>query len=133
MNEAKRTELEQAKRTELEVVRIIHIITVLYILLGWMSNDILFLFVYIFGLINLKVHWFNNNDTCSLTLMEHKLTGKKTNETFFHQLVSPFYNIPENELGGIIHFATDFLFVLAVVKFLSHRDFFNFKSKGQAL
>lgn len=38
------------------------------------------------------IHWATNDDTCGLTLMESRLTGKSPEDTFLGRVIKPVYN-----------------------------------------
>lgn len=44
----------------------------------------------------LWLHWYLNDDTCFLTLVESKLRGIKHTSSFFHTLVNPVYKIADD-------------------------------------
>ena len=60
----------------------------------------------------LGLHWVTNDDTCVLTIIESKLRGKKSTETFMGKLISPVYKITSIE----IHILTAILFLYALYK-----------------
>jgi hypothetical protein len=42
-------------------------------------------------------HWSVNDDTCALTLMEQKITGKNKDETFFGRVMGGIYKMEDND------------------------------------
>jgi hypothetical protein len=70
----------------------------------------------------LKVHWYANDDTCALTLMEQKLTGVKKSESFVNQVVNPIYKISDKDTRNISSFATDILLIVILFKLVFHKD-----------
>ena len=47
-------------------------------------------------------HWMMNDDTCALTQLEAKITGKDPSKTFISQVVSPIYKINDNQAKDLI-------------------------------
>jgi len=60
----------------------------------------------------IMLHWYTNNDTCVLTIIESKLRGKKSNDTFMGKLIKPVYNVTSREM----HILTIGLFIFAILK-----------------
>ena len=42
-------------------------------------------------------HWSVNDDTCALTLMEQKITGKNKDETFFGRVMGGIYKMEDTD------------------------------------
>lgn len=67
-------------------------------------------------------HWYTN-DTCLLTEIEKKITGKHDNETFIGKILKPIYNISKFE----IKFITFCLWCISITKlYWYHGCLFNF-------
>jgi len=98
------------------VIQTIHLIFILFVLFGILSNDPLFLLLYLFTLISLQLHWFMNNDICFLTLVERVLTGRSNEESFMHRIVSPIYKIPDRQLAIISKIAVYILIAATLYK-----------------
>lgn len=88
------------------VVRLIHIAFVVYLVLYPFLIDYycyrcsfqektLFHLLYLMVCVSLLVHWFFNDDTCFLTLVESRLSGKPISEGFIYSIVSPVYKFPD--------------------------------------
>ena len=67
-------------------------------------------------------HWSVNDDTCALTLLEQRVTGKNKEETFMQRLVGPIYKMDDTDLNNA---TKTLLFVLwGVAQYrLGHFDF----------
>ena len=48
------------------------------------------------------IHWMTNDQSCCLTLLESKLRGVGTTESFIHKLVTPVYNAPEETTAVLV-------------------------------
>ena len=73
------------------LITIIHVVIVIFTIIGPFSNNKNLLIVYTalaFSLIN---HWSFNDDTCCLTVIENKISGSES--SFIHKIVSPIYKI----------------------------------------
>jgi len=75
------------------------------------SNPVILLY-YCFIIFFVAFHWYMNDDTCVLTIIESKLRGKKSTDTFMGQLLKPIYKVSETE----IHLLTAGLFLIALYK-----------------
>jgi hypothetical protein len=82
-------------------ISILHFIFIVYILFGWTSDKLLFLFCHIFICLFLMLHWVTKNDMCALTLLESSLRDIPMKDTFMKRIVSPIYVI-RNETMTII-------------------------------
>ena len=45
-------------------------------------------------------HWSVNDDTCALTLLEQRVTGKHKDELFMQRLVGPIYKMDDSDLNN---------------------------------
>lgn len=49
----------------------------------------------------LWVHWSLNDDSCVLTLLETKLRGVDSSQSFVHSLVSPVYKVRDADMRAV--------------------------------
>ena len=94
------------------MIRLIHILFILFIILGVFFKDPFLILLHSCVLITLILHWYFNNDICSLTLMESKIRGIPYTKGFIHSLIGPFYNISNKEIKVF----TYFLIVVDLIK-----------------
>jgi hypothetical protein len=106
-----------------DFVRLLHILLVLFVLFGSASNSYGILTLHVAVCISLLVHWVANSDTCSLTLLESKLRGVNTQETFMHSIVSPVYKIESSTLSRLSYFATILVLVISLRKLYMSEEF----------
>ena len=102
-------------------VKLLHFLFLIYIISypfinakSFCHRDIevtLFHVLYLTTCVSLLVHWYLNDDTCFLTLLEAKLRGKKISDGFIYQIVSPVYKFPSNHL-------TKLSYTLVIVNFI---------------
>lgn len=77
----------------------LHLVFIIFITTTpFITDNPFILLYYCFISFFVMVHWYLNNDTCVLTLLEAKLRGKKDNETFMGRLIKPIYNISSKEV-----------------------------------
>lgn len=71
---------------------------------------------------SLLVHWATNQDTCVLTLLETKLRGIESEDSFFYSLVAPVYLIPDTTLKLVVTGATLGLWAVSLKYVYTNRD-----------
>lgn len=54
----------------------------------------------------LWLHWALNDDSCALTLLETKLRGVDSSESFMHSLVSPVYKVRDADMRTVCWLAS---------------------------
>lgn len=77
---------------------LLHILFVLWVVIVPFTNNEPMLVLHLMIMPFLWFHWVLADDTCALTLMERHLRGVSSNESFFHNLVSPVYKIQDKDL-----------------------------------
>lgn len=98
-------------------IRVLHILFIIYILIGlFIGNDKMYIILYITTIISLKIHWYANDDTCALTIIEQIITNKYKDETFVHRIISPIYKIENDKLNILSKIITDIYLIMAIVK-----------------
>ena len=91
----------------------LHLLFIIFVVsTPFVTDNPFILLYYCFILFFVMVHWYLNNDTCVLTLIESKLRGKKDSETFMGRLLKPIYNVSSDE----IKYFSLFLFLFAFLK-----------------
>jgi hypothetical protein len=83
-------------------IRVIHILLVLFIIVVPFTNSEYFLTLHAIGIPGLIIHWVTNNNLCSLTLLESKLTGEQIDNTFIGKIVHPFFEINDYTIYTIV-------------------------------
>jgi len=69
-------------------------------------------------------HWYVNDNTCALTLLEnhirYKLNGKMpdNNDMFMYRLIAPIYDFKKNneDISGLIYIITIIVWIIACYK-----------------
>jgi hypothetical protein len=100
------------------VVRLLHVMFVVWVLWVPFSNNEPMLVLYMFVIPFLWMHWLLNQDTCALTLLERYLRGVDSSESFMHNVVSPVYVIRDDQLRAVCWVASAVLWLIALRKVL---------------
>ena len=100
-----------------DTIMLFHICVILFIILApFVTNIPSILLLHICACITLLVHWWANNDICSLTIIEGMLRGVDRKESFTHQFIGPLYNISSTEWNSICKVITISVMLLSVYK-----------------
>lgn len=106
----------------IKIIQVMHLVLITFVLGGWVDNNLLTMILYISTIITLQFHWIGNNDTCFLTLVEQKLSGKPKKETFFGRLMKPVYKLDNEFQTQLSYFITSVLLVIVLYKFKYSKD-----------
>jgi len=71
---------------------------------------------------SLMAHWYFDQDTCFLTLLESMLLGKPMDSSLMHQLVSPVYKIKDKDVKSFVWLVTPLLAVISAQRLWLQRD-----------
>lgn len=96
----------------------LHIAFVLWVLIVPFTNNEPMLVLHLFVLPFLWFHWWVNDDTCALTLAERSLRGVSSEESFFHNLVSPVYKIQDSDVRSASWVISILLWLVTLAKVL---------------
>jgi hypothetical protein len=99
------------------LIRFLHVLFIMFMLLGWVSNDPQILLLYIVTSISLKVHWCFSDDTCALTLLEQMITNVDKHESFMYKIVNPIYKIEDDVLSECSKLFTSIFLLVSLYKF----------------
>lgn len=103
------------------MIYIFHVIVIVFVLLAPFSNIPAFLILHVTFSFSLILHWYNNNNECSLTYMEAKLRGLDRTESFTHKFIAPLYDISKTEWSRICYIVTIVLMCVSIY-YLYHSD-----------
>ena len=108
---------------------VLHMLFLLWVLIVPFTNNEPMLVLHLIVMPFLWFHWWLNDDTCALTLMERHLRGVESEESFFHSLVSPVYKIKDKDLRTVSWVLSVALWLITVSKVLKRpamvRDVFT--------
>lgn len=93
-----------------------HICIILFIIFAPFTNILYFLILHVTFSISLLVHWYNNNNICSLSLFESKLRNLNHTQTFSHRLISPIYDISETNLSKLSYIIVITTMIISIYK-----------------
>lgn len=103
------------------MIHLFHVVVIVFVLLAPFSNIPAFLILHVTFSFSLIVHWYNNNNECSLTYMESKLRGLDRTESFTHKFISPLYDISKTEWSKLCYIITIVLMSVSIY-YLYHSD-----------
>lgn len=95
---------------------VLHIAFVLWVLIVPFTQNEPMLVLHLIIIPFLWFHWFLNDDTCALTMMERHLRGVPSDKSFFHNLVSPIYKIQDEHIRTISRYASIALWLVTLSK-----------------
>lgn len=85
------------------IIWLFHFILVLFVILAPVSKMPSILIIHITFCMSLIIHWINNNDVCSLSVLESKLRGLDYTQSFTHKFIGPVYNISKKSWTKILY------------------------------
>jgi len=88
------------------LIRIFHWTIIAFILLAPFSNIPSLLILHITFSSSLLIHWINNNNMCSLSIMESKLRGLDYTESLTHKFISPLYDVSKTTWSSFCYVIT---------------------------
>ena len=105
---------KESKGLQLIIQSVHFVVALYYVLTPLIATNVTVLRDYVILSAFLWLHWFTNNDTCALTMLECWVCDLPESETFFGKLVKPVYNITSYH----IYFAHFTLVGIAVAKII---------------
>lgn len=108
---------------------VLHVLFLLWVIAVPFTNNEPMLVLHLMVMPFLWFHWWLNDDTCALTLMERHLRGVPSDQSFFHNLVSPVYKIKDRHVRMASQWASLVLWLITLSKVLKRpgmiRDVFT--------
>jgi len=98
------------------MINLFHIIVILFVLFIPFSNIPMLLLLHIVFSMSLLVHWYNNNNQCSLTLLESKLRGLDVTESFTYKFIAPLYDVSKTDWSKICYSFTIVLMIVSIYR-----------------
>lgn len=98
------------------VIRALHLALLGFVALAPFTSNRTLLVLHVLLVPFLWLHWALNDDTCALTLLENRLRGVSSEQSFCHALVSPVYKIRDGTARAVCWVASVALWLLAVRK-----------------
>lgn len=104
-----------------------HLIIILFILFAPFCNIPAIIFLhFVFGL-SLLVHWINNQNICSLSLIESKLRGINYTQSYTHKFIAPVYDISESDWSTFCYVITIVLMFVSIYALYTSQRIKNMK------
>jgi hypothetical protein len=110
----------------LVIITILHIIVILFVLITPFTNYNYFLFMHAIIVPFIMLHWYLNNNTCSLTIAEKeirkRMNGGNNNvdddECYTYKFIAPIYDFNKNheEYSNFIYILTSGLWLITLYK-----------------
>lgn len=106
------------------IIILLHITFILFVVLTPFIGDERLLILHIITIPFMMAHWYVNDNTCALTLLEnhirYKLNGKMpdNNDMFMYRLIAPIYDFKKNneDISGLIYIITIIVWIIACYK-----------------
>lgn len=95
---------------------VLHLLFLLWVVVTPFTNNEPMLVLHLMVMPFLWFHWWLNDDTCALTLMEQHLRGVQQEDSFFHSLVSPVYKIRDSDMRTVSWIASIVLWLITLSK-----------------
>jgi hypothetical protein len=104
------------------IIHVFHCFIVLFIIFVPILTSIpIVLLLHTMGSFTLLVHWWSNNDACSLTLLECTLRGIPKDEAISQRFIGPLYNINDSTQTQLIYITTILLMCWSVYKLYNNK------------
>jgi hypothetical protein len=103
------------------IIWLLHLLFVLWVLITPFTNSEPMLILHLIMMPFLWMHWWINDDTCSLTMIEMKLRGleygtEDAQKSFFYNLVSPVYRIQDGDVRSVAWLLSLLLWLITLTK-----------------
>ena len=116
------------------LVNALHAAFLAFMVLAPFSSDRRVLALHLLTTPFLWLHWWLNDDTCALTLLESTLRGVEPSRCFVHAVVSPIYKVADEDVRLASWYASVglWLVTLARVSWADVLPLFGVTSAGAA-
>lgn len=115
------------------VVWLLHAVFLVWIMVAPFTGSEPMLVLHLVVVPFLWFHWWMNDDTCALTMVERQLRGVQSEDSFFHNLVSPVYKIRDKDARVVSWVISLLLWLVTVSKVMKRpamiKDVFTGKGK----
>ncbi len=101
------------------LVQFMHLLVVIFMITIPFQNQINLLLIHLSAGMSIFIHWFANNNTCFLSLVEAKLRGINIDHGFIHSIVAPIYDINKEQTNNIVNILLFSLMSISLYKVLT--------------
>lgn len=107
-----------------KVLNLLHVFLVVFVVVTPLLKQSAWsiLVIHFTTCLSLLVHWYFNDDTCFLTLLEAKIRGIPAKNSFMHTLVSPVYDIQDETIARLSHPITYLVAIISAYRLWTQRD-----------
>lgn len=84
-------------------IYVFHLLIIMFVVFIPFTQIPAYLILHVVFSICLISHWYNNNNACSLSMLESKLRGIDYTNGFSHQFIAPIYDISTTEWSKICY------------------------------
>lgn len=95
-------------------ISLFHIMIILFVLIAPFTNIVALLILHVTFCLSLLVHWYTNNNICSLSVMEAKLRGLEYTDSFSHKFIGPVYDVSKTTWSTICYIITIVLMIVSI-------------------
>lgn len=99
-----------------QFVQLIHLLGILFILMIPFQNMINLLVLHVSASLSILTHWYVNDNTCFLSVVEAKLRGIPKDHGFIHSLVAPIYDMNKSHTTMLSYIVLLCLMFLSIYK-----------------
>lgn len=102
------------------IINFLHFCFVLFVVITPFFQNANLLFLHILIVPFMIAHWITNNNSCSLTLIERKLSNSENDDDCFTcKLIEPVYDFKKNNVdkSDVIYFVTVVLWIISLIQF----------------
>lgn len=109
------------------IIFLFHTMIILFVLFAPFINIPSILILHITFCICLLLHWYQNSNVCSLTLLEAKLRNiDHPSKSFTHQFIAPMYDISNTEWSKICYIVTIIVMSISIYNLKKSNKFNKF-------
>lgn len=106
-----------------DVIWLFHLGVVIFVIITpFLKYSSLYLLHIVFCF-SLLVHWWNNNNVCSLSVLESQLRGLDYTQSFTHKFIGPVYDVSKTEWANVTSYATIGLMIFSIYRLYNSPNF----------
>lgn len=104
------------------IIKVIHFIIISFIIIiPFIKTSPGIYFIHSFFCLCILLHWYYNNDICSLSIIESRLRGINYTQSYTHKLISPIYNLPKQNWTKICYIIVIILMSISIYKLITSK------------
>lgn len=107
----------------IHLVQLVHLMGILFMITIPFQNEVNLLVLHVSASMSIFTHWFANDNTCFLSLVEAKLRGIPKDHGFIHSLVAPIYDMNKKQTTMMTYVILLCLMGLSLYKIATSKRF----------